>query len=298
MAVISVCPEVQQLEWFLLGQLEEPDLETLQQHLAGCPACRARTAALEVQDTLVKALPALSPLAPPPENSVVNHLIDRLQRLPREQGASLSGAADEGTAREGADGNEELGPIVERPPLPSPQVGRYEIEEEIARGGMGAVWQARDTTFQRTVALKVLLPSRQKRPELKQRFLEEAQVLGRLQHPGIPPVHDLGELADGRPFFAMKLIQGRTLGQLLRERSAPAQEMPRFLAIFEQVCQTVAYAHSRGVLHRDLKPSNVMVGSFGEVQVMDWGLAPRRDAGRDGAGHARVHGAGAGPRGD
>jgi serine/threonine-protein kinase len=153
------------------------------------------------------------------------------------------------------------------------RVGRYEIQEELARGGMGAVWRAHDTAFQRTVALKVLLASPQKQSELKQRFLEEAQVLGQLQHPGIPPVHDLGELPDGRPFFAMKLIQGRTLAQFLRERSTPAHELPRFLGIFGQVCQTVAYAHSRGILHRDLKPSNLMVGAFGEVQVMDWGLA-------------------------
>src|SRR5262249_43788950 len=94
-----------------------------------------------------------------------------------------------------------------------------------------------------------------------------------LQHPGIPPVHDRGELPDGRPFFAMKLIQGHTLADLLKERPTLAHDLPRFLAVFEHLCQTVAYAHSRGILHRDLKPANVMVGPFGEVQVMDWGLA-------------------------
>jgi tetratricopeptide (TPR) repeat protein len=123
------------------------------------------------------------------------------------------------------------------------------------------------------VALKVLLQAHHHRPELKRRFLDEAQILGQLQHPGIPPVHDLGELPDGRPFFAMKLIQGRTLAELLRERLSPSHDLPRFLGIFGQLCQTVAYAHSRGILHRDLKPSNIMVGAFGEVQVMDWGLA-------------------------
>src|SRR5262249_34124465 len=80
-------------------------------------------------------------------------------------------------------------------------------------------------------------------------------------------------LADGRPFFAMKLVKGRTLAELLEARRDPADDLPRFLDVFEQVCRTVAYAHSRGVIHRDLKPSNVMVGAFGEVQVMDWGLA-------------------------
>src|SRR5262249_23061914 len=110
-------------------------------------------------------------------------------------------------------------------------------------------------------------------PEMERRFREEAQITGQLQHPGIPPVHEVGTLPDGRPFLAMKLIKGRTLAQLLHERPSPTADLPRFLGIFEQVCQTLAYAHSKGVIHRDLKPSNIMVGAFGEVQVMDWGLA-------------------------
>ena len=110
-------------------------------------------------------------------------------------------------------------------------------------------------------------------PELVRRFVEEAQIAGQLQHPGIVPVYELGALADRRPYFAMKLVKGRTLATLLAERESPADDRPRFLAVFEQVCQTVGYAHSRGVIHRDLKPSNIMVGTFGEVQVMDWGLA-------------------------
>src|SRR5262249_2630896 len=93
-----------------------------------------------------------------------------------------------------------------------------------------------------------------------------------LQHPGVVPVHELGE-HEGRPYLAMKLVRGQTLARLLAARSSPAQDQARFLGVFEQVCQTVAYAHSQGVIHRDLKPANVMVGAFGEVQVMDWGLA-------------------------
>jgi serine/threonine-protein kinase len=106
-----------------------------------------------------------------------------------------------------------------------------------------------------------------------QRFAAEARIVGRLQHPAIPPVHGRGQLPDGRPFFTMKLIRGETLEELLQARQGPAQELPRFLAVFEQVCQAMAYAHSRGILHRDLKPHNVMVGAFGEVQLLDWGLA-------------------------
>src|SRR6185437_283153 len=110
-------------------------------------------------------------------------------------------------------------------------------------------------------------------PEMVRRFVEEAQISVQLQHPGVVPVYELGTFADARPYFSMKLIKGRTLADLLKERPEQASERSRFVAIFEQVCQTVAYAHARGVIHRDLKPSNVMVGAFGEVQVVDWGLA-------------------------
>jgi tetratricopeptide (TPR) repeat protein/tRNA A-37 threonylcarbamoyl transferase component Bud32 len=153
------------------------------------------------------------------------------------------------------------------------QIGRYHIEGEIAHGGVGIVLRAHDSAFQRSLAVKVLLAKHRDKPDVAQRFLEEAQVMGQLQHPGIPPVYDLGELPDGRPYFALKLIKGQTLATLLKERQHPADDLPHLLTIFGQVCQTIAYAHSRGILHRDLKPSNVMVGAFGEVQVMDWGLA-------------------------
>jgi serine/threonine-protein kinase len=138
---------------------------------------------------------------------------------------------------------------------------------------MGAVLRARDPDLGRELAVKVLLDRHRDNPDLLRRFIEEAQVGGQLQHPGIVPVYDVGSLADQRPFFAMKLVRGRTLAETLSERAVPSSDLPRFLGIFEQVCQTMAYAHARGVIHRDLKPSNVMVGSFGEVQVMDWGLA-------------------------
>ena len=117
-------------------------------------------------------------------------------------------------------------------------------------------------------------------PAMIRRFIEEAQIGGQLQHPGVVPVYEIGTLSDRRPYFAMKLIKGRTLAELLAGRSNAEENLPRLLSIFEAVCQTVAYTHARGVIHRDLKPSNIMVGSFGEVQVMDWGAAKvlgRRD---------------------
>src|SRR5262249_30223272 len=143
----------------------------------------------------------------------------------------------------------------------------------IARGGMGVIFRATDNALGREVAIKVLVERFAPDSGTARRFADEARIAAQLQHPGIPPVHDVGTLPDGRPFLAMKLIKGQTLEELLQARPDVSGERGRYVAVFEQVCQAVAYAHSRGVIHRDLKPSNVMVGAFGEVQVMDWGLA-------------------------
>ncbi len=164
-------------------------------------------------------------------------------------------------------------PSSDEMPAPAERGGRYQLFGEIARGGMGAVLKGRAPDLGRDLAVKVLLESHEDKPELVRRFVEEAQIGGQLQHPGIMPVYELGAFADRRPYFTMKLVKGRTLASLLAERESPAHDLPRFLSIFESICQTVAYAHARGVIHRDLKPSNVMLGSFGEVQVMHWGLA-------------------------
>jgi serine/threonine-protein kinase len=155
------------------------------------------------------------------------------------------------------------------------QAGRFRLLGEIGRGGMGAVLKGHDPDLGRELAVKVVLAEHQGDPAVLGRFLGEAQLAGQLQHPGVVPVYELGRLGDGRPFFAMKLIHGRTLADQLAERMSPGDDLPRFLRYFEAICQTVGYAHSRGVIHRDLKPSNIMVGAFGEVQVMDWGLAKR-----------------------
>lgn len=160
------------------------------------------------------------------------------------------------------------------PEMPQPAASsRYQLQGEIARGGMGAIIKGRDTDLGRELAIKVLLDQHKDNPLVIRRFIEEAQIGGQLQHPGIAPVYELGQFADNRPYFSMKLVKGETLAKLLADRSGPQADRGRLMVIFEQVCQTMAYAHSRGVIHRDLKPSNVMVGAFGEVQVMDWGLA-------------------------
>ncbi|QDU21145.1 protein kinase domain-containing protein [Urbifossiella limnaea] len=147
---------------------------------------------------------------------------------------------------------------------------RYELRSFLARGGMGEVWTAYDRVLNREVALKLLRDDGKHHTPSASRFVDEARITGKLQHPGIPPVHDLGTLRDGRAFMAMKLIRGRTLADELAPTPPPLAEL---LRTFEDVCQAVAYAHDRRVIHRDLKPANVMVGAFHEVQVMDWGLA-------------------------
>ena len=151
--------------------------------------------------------------------------------------------------------------------------GRYQIVGEIGRGGVGVVYKGRDQDLGRDVAMKVLRAEHAERPEILERFVEEAQIGGQLQHPGIVPVYDIGLQHGERPYFAMKLVKGETLAELLARRGDPQQDRRRFLGFFEQVCQTMAYAHARRVVHRDLKPHNVMIGSFGEVQVVDWGFA-------------------------
>jgi eukaryotic-like serine/threonine-protein kinase len=151
--------------------------------------------------------------------------------------------------------------------LPNVTAG-YELRGEIARGGMGIVYRAFDRGMNRDVAIKVLQNKYAVNSHAAQRFLEEAQITGQLQHPGIPPVYVVSKFPDGRPYLAMKLIKGETLDELLKS-NAPVNR----LAVFEAIAQAVGYAHAHNVIHRDLKPSNIMVGAFGEVQVMDWGLA-------------------------
>ena len=160
---------------------------------------------------------------------------------------------------------------------------RYEIVDLIARGGMGAVYRARDAELGREVALKVVAPVGDVGEDgLAERTLREARTIARLEHPGIVPVHDVGVLPDGRVFYAMKLVRGDRLdvraAALGREGAAGA--LAELLRIYVRICEAVAFAHAHGVIHRDLKPENIMVGAFGEVLVMDWGVAKEQGGGR------------------
>ena len=255
------CPDESTLWRFLQDQLAREDNERLDDHVGGCPACQ------RALDRLVGSLPdrwladsdGASEAAPETLIGTV-----ALGVMPRVLMAASE--LEDMPWPEARPRSPEMPTAADRP-------ARLHLFGEIARGGMGAILRGRDVALGRDLAVKVLLEKHRNKPELVRRFVMEARIAGQLQHPGTVPVHELGDLADGRPYFAMKLVKGRTLEALLSARKDPSEDLPRFLGIFEQVCQTVAYAHARSAIHRDLKPANVMVGRFGEVQVMDWGLA-------------------------
>jgi tetratricopeptide (TPR) repeat protein len=162
------------------------------------------------------------------------------------------------------------------PPLSDTE--RYVLGDELARGGMGRIVRATDRRLGREVAIKVLLGES---PQLAARFARESEVIARLQHPSIVPIHDRGRTDDGRPFYTMKLVEGRTLDDAIRaagDAAARTALVPHVVAVVD----AIAYAHSQRIIHRDLKPLNVLVGSFGETLVIDWGLAKELGTGDDG----------------
>jgi serine/threonine protein kinase len=155
--------------------------------------------------------------------------------------------------------------LVDRPDFSGT---KYELNDEIGRGGMGTIYLAEDKELSRQVAIKVL-NAVDVAPEIQRRMRREAEIIARLEHPGIVPVHDVGQLDDGRVFYVMKYVRGRRLDEHIDE-SLTINER---LRLFRTACEAVAFAHAHGVIHRDLKPENIMVGPFGEVLVMDWGIA-------------------------
>src|SRR5882724_6115218 len=145
---------------------------------------------------------------------------------------------------------------------------KYRVVRELARGGMGTVYLAEDPELDREIALKVLNTT-EVTPEIARRMVREAQIIAKLEHPGIVPVHDVGVLADGRVFYAMKLVRGSRLDEYVARVNSTKDRLRKFQA----ACDAVAFAHAHGVVHRDLKPQNIMIGSFAEVLVLDWGVA-------------------------
>ena len=167
---------------------------------------------------------------------------------------------------------------------------RFELNSLVGCGGMGEVHSCTDIHLGREVVVKILHAKYLDRPEVMARFSEEIRITGQLEHPGVVPVHEAGIIPDGRPFFVMQRVWGLTLRSLLDERSGPREGRSRLLKVFEKVCETIAYAHANRVIHRDLSPSNIMVGLFGQVKVMDWGLAKWLDEGDRAASGPVAHG--------
>ncbi len=197
----------------------------------------------------------------------------RLEPPSPETGEAPAAPSDGGTSQ-----------LLQRLSDHGPKSSRYKLEGEVARGGMGAILKVWDEDLRRTLAMKVILGGGDSRSDggasavderQLARFLEEAQVTGQLDHPGIVPVHELGLDSDGHVFFTMKLVKGRDLKHIfdLVFQESEGWNETRALSVMLKVCEAMAYAHTKGVIHRDLKPANVMVGNFGEVYVMDWGLA-------------------------
>jgi len=241
------------------------------------------------------------------EGSAVRLLLRQTAGLPEVRVRELEAEAEECRLKHGAAGSRPRGAgttipmpppdeaaaaTVPEDPGPAP-TRRYSLGEEIGRGGLGRVVEATDEQLRRRVALKII--PRTAPPEIVTRFVTEARVTGQLDHPNIVPVHEVGVLAaTDETFFAMKRIVGRDMRQVIREGSWGRR---RLVEAFRDICRAVAYAHSRGILHRDLKPANVLLGDFGEVLLVDWGLArPAAEAAHDplsaDSGNA-AHGAGA-----
>ncbi len=225
--------------------------------------------------------------------SSVNSVRQELSQLDDpELQASLAAAGPEHPRTEGADPDQDW-PATNPPSprsatasigMPSSAGLRFRILRPHARGGLGEVYVARDEELHREVALKQIQERHADHPDSRSRFVQEAEITGGLEHPGIVPVYGLGHYPDGRPFYAMRFIRGDSLKEAIerfhRDDEKPGRDpgeralaLRQLLGRFVDVCNAIAYAHSRGVLHRDLKPGNVMLGPYGETLVVDWGLA-------------------------
>jgi serine/threonine-protein kinase len=213
----------------------------------------------------------------PADSATIHRVFDRAKWVAdRTSTKRRFDAATDHTTVELGDSSADVAELVETLTTerqPGNDETRYQLLEEIGVGGIGRVYRARDRHLRRELAVKVLRASHEARLDIIQRFIAEAQIGAQLQHTGIAPVYEMGYFANGSPFLAMKLVRGHTLASMLSNRRTASENQAGLLAIFQQVCQAIAYAHARGVIHRDLKPGNIMVGEFGEVQVMDWGLA-------------------------
>jgi tetratricopeptide (TPR) repeat protein len=191
-----------------------------------------------------------------------DELDERLDRLLETAYEALARDGDAGATR-----------AVAAEPARPDRIGPYAVTGLLGRGGTSVVWKGVDPQLGREIAIKVLDARHAPGGELARRFLDEARRCSRLEHPGVVPIHAAGELEDGRPWFTMRVVDGETLAARLGARGDPAERQQHFLELLARVCDTVAFAHARGVVHGDLKPANVMVGAYGQVHVLDWGFS-------------------------
>ncbi len=212
----------------------------------------------------------VGPVTPPPQEVSLARLKQSLEATHSNEASAFSSFLAERFAQAAPDA------VTGREQMPS---SAYELGRILAKGGMGAILSARDNSIQRTVAVKVILTGAEASDEHVHRLITEARITGQLEHPNIVPLHELGVTADGLVYYTMRLVEGVTLSDVLekiRQKDAAAiakYPLRTLLTVFQKVCDAMAFAHSRGVVHRDLKPDNIMLGEFGEVFVMDWGLA-------------------------
>ena len=201
-----------------------------------------------------------------------------LFQIDQAAGCDLSGASIDLPASDTATETQSSQSFTDRHTSGRLNKMRYDELGELGRGGMGVVLKVKDNDLRREVAMKVIRADRRSDAAMHS-FVEEAQITGQLEHPNIVPVHELGTDADGKIYFTMKMVRGQPLSQVLRAirhgdaDTAKRHTLDRLLQILLKVCDAVSFAAARGVVHRDLKPENIMLGRFGEVVVMDWGLA-------------------------
>src|SRR5262245_10792303 len=254
------CPNSERLGRFLNGRDDDSGRDAVEDHIEGCAACRE----------------ALERLTGGSHHPTLPRLAEAIQGLDRRPGVPPAEATQPEAAGHPSPPGRGDGP---RPPTAA---SRYVRVRHHQRGGLGLVSVAVDTELDREVAFKEILPEQADRPQSRARFLLEAAVTARLEHPGIVPVYGQGVTDRGRPFYAMQFVRGESLKRAVEhfhDRAVAVDPSARSLAFrdllrrFIDVCNTIAYAHDRGVLHRDLKPSNILLGPFGETVVIDWGLA-------------------------
>jgi tetratricopeptide (TPR) repeat protein len=259
--VREACPSREELSAFNEGRLPEPALSRVAAHIdTPCPQCVA-----ELEDLEDGASPLLADLREPPAVSAAEAeeaCRCVLDRVPAPAVATASW----------------LPPLIPTAAValddvPPDLPGHKTLPPPVGKGGMGVVWHVQERQFQRPLALKVMQVAASADSRCVRRFLAEARITAQLTHPSIVPVHAMARLADGRPYYTMKLVEGQTLKELLEAGPDTASRRTDLLQVFARVCQALAFAHRKGVIHRDLKPGNVMVGEHGEVQVMDWGVA-------------------------